>query len=130
MKPTVIITLTISVIFFSLKSCIWSFVHFFLYPFCLWVYLIVYWCAYSSRSSTEDGNKSRNCEARRERKKRREMVIPGPDERESNIEEEVKSETVKVLETGNTRGLNWRKLDNGGRRQTAAQTNKLADTRY
>lgn len=58
------------------------------------------------------------------------MVIPGPDERKSNIEEEVKSETVKVLETGNTRGLNWRKLDNGGRRQTAAQTNKLADTRY
>lgn len=106
---------------------IWSF---FLYPFCLWVYLIVYWCAYSSRSSTEDGNKSRNREARRERKKRWEMVIPGPDERESNIEEEVKSETVKVLETGNTRGLNWRKLDNGGRRQTAAQTNKLAYTRY
>lgn len=129
MKPTVIITLTISVIFFFevvyLVICL-----FFLYPFCLWVYLIVYWCAYSSHSSTEDGNKSRNCEARRERKKRREMVIPGPDERESNIEEEVKSETVKVLETGNTRGLNWRKLDNGGRRQTAAQTNKLADTRY
>lgn len=119
MKPTVIITLTISV-FFSLNSCIWSF---FLYPFCLWVYLIVYWCAYSSRSSTGDGNKSRNCEARRERKKRREMVIPGPDERESNIEEEVKSETVKVLETGNTRGLNWRKLDNGGRRQRHKQTN-------
>lgn len=129
MKPTVIITLTISVFFFFevVYLVIWSF---FLYPFCLWVYLIVYWCAYSSRSSTEDGNKSRNCEARRERKKRREMVIPGPDERESNIEEEVKSETVKVLETGNTRGLNWRKLDNGGRRQTAAQTNKLADTRY